>query len=93
MESPKEEQSNTPARASIEYANIDTSKFATKTDLLKMQNQINDSRKTMAKLSTKIFNEEMNRESFVNEKLASAIGKLTISMDEMISVRKYVATA
>ena len=58
-----------------------------------MQNQINDSRKTMAKLSTKIFNEEMNRESFVNEKLAEAIGKLTLSMDEMLSVRKYVATA
>ena len=47
----------------------------------------------MAKLSTKIFNEEMNRESFVNEKLAEAIGKLTLSMDEMLSVRKYVATA
>ena len=35
----------------------------------------------------------MNRETFVNEKLATAIGKLTLTMDEMLSVRKYVATA
>lgn len=47
----------------------------------------------MAKLSAKIFNEEMGREKFIDDRLRDAMGKLSLSMDQMISVKDYVATA
>lgn len=47
----------------------------------------------MSKLSTKIFQEELNRGEFVDNRLKTELAKLTITVDEMLSLRTYVATA
>ena len=69
------------------------SKYAKKSDLVKFQSQITDSKKLVTRIATKVHQEEENREKWINERLNQEFSKLHLSKDEMFTVREYVSTA
>jgi hypothetical protein len=64
------------------------SKYAKKSDLVKFQSQITDSKKLVTRIATKVHQEEENREKWINERLNQEFSKLHLSKDVSTAIEQ-----